>query len=203
MFSIFKRELSSYFTSPVGYVVAAAFMVFNGIFFYLQCLYTGTSNLYGVFQSMFFIVLFIIPLITMRLFAEDKKNKTDQALLTSPVGIPSIVCAKFFSAIVMLLICLSSYLIDGIILSCIASPDWSVLWGNVFAMVLMGSAFIAMGVFVSSLTENVIIAAIFSFALNVIISMIDTISSTIPWNWLKNMLKRTYSISNCSISSMI
>ena len=60
MFAIFKRELASYFTSPVGYVVTAAFMVFNGIFFYVQCLYTGTSNMYGVFQSMFFIVLFAL-----------------------------------------------------------------------------------------------------------------------------------------------
>ena len=84
MFAIFKRELASYFTSPVGYVVVAAFMLFNGIFFYVQCLYTGTSNLYGVFQSMFFIVLFLLPLLTMRLLAEDRRNKTDQVLLTSP-----------------------------------------------------------------------------------------------------------------------
>ncbi len=188
MFAIFKRELASYFNSPVGYVVAAAFMVFNGIFFYVQCLYTGTSNMYGVFQSMFFIVLFIIPLLTMRLMAEDRKNKTDQALLTSPVSIPSIVCAKFLSAFVMLAICLSAYVIDGMILSFVASPDWSVIIGNIFGMLLMGSAFIAIGIFISSLTESVIIAAVFSFAANVLISLIDTIGSTVSWNWLKSAL---------------
>ena len=74
MSAIFKRELASYFTSPVGYVVLAAFMAFNGIFFYVQCLYTGQSSMYGVFQSMFFIVLFLIPLLTMRSFAEDRKS---------------------------------------------------------------------------------------------------------------------------------
>ena len=188
MFAIFKRELYSYFTSPVGYVVAAAFMAFNGIFFYVQCLYTGQSNMYSVFQSMFFIVLFLIPLLTMRSFSEDRKNKTDQALLTSPVGILSIVFAKFLSALVMLLLCLVAYLIDGIILSYVSAPDWSVIIGNVFAMLLMGSAFISIGIFISSLTESVIIAAVFSFAANVLISMIDTISSTIPWNWLKEFL---------------
>ena len=188
MLAIFKRELASYFTSPVGYVVAAAFMVFNGIFFYVQCLYTGTSNMYGVFQSMFFIVLFLIPLLTMRLLAEDKRNKTDQALLTAPVGIPAIVGAKFLSALVMLLICLSAYIVDGIILSFVASPDWSVILGNLFGMLLMGAAFIAIGLFVSSLTESVIVAAVFSFAANVLISMIDTIGSTVPWEWLKGIL---------------
>lgn len=188
MFAIFKRELSSYFSSPVGYVVAALFTAFCGIFFYVQCLYTGTSNMYTVFQSMFFIVLFVIPLITMRLFAEDKKNKTDQALLTAPVNIPSIVIAKFLSALVMLLICLSVYIVEGIILSFIGSPDWSLIFGSIIAMVLMGSSFIAIGCLVSSLTENITVAAIFSFGINLIISFIDSIASTIQWDWLKNIL---------------
>ncbi len=188
MFAIFKRELSSYFSSPVGYVVTAAFMAFCGVFFYVQCLYTGTSNMYTVFQSMFFIVLFVIPLITMRLFAEDKKNKTDQALLTSPVNIPAIVFAKYLSALVMLVICLLSYIIDGVVLSFVGSPDWGVIFGNVFAMLLLGSAFIAIGVFISCMTESVIIAAVFSFAVNVLISLIDTIAATVQWGWLQDAL---------------
>ena len=188
MSAIFRRELASYFTSPVGYVVVAAFMVFNGIFFYVQCLYPGTSSMRGVFQSMFFIVLFLIPLITMRLFAEDRHSRTDQALITSPVGIASIVFAKFLSALVLLAVCLSGYIIDGIILSFIGSPDWGVIIGNVIAMLLMGSSFIAIGIFISSLTESVIIAAVFSFAVNVFISMFDTIASTITWAPLKSII---------------
>lgn len=189
MFAILKRELSSYFSSPVGYVVTAAFMCFSGFFFYVQCLNTGTSNMYSVFQSMFFIVLFVIPLITMRLFSEDKKYKTDQALLTAPVSIPAIVIAKYLSALIMLLICLSSYIIEGIMLSFISSPDWSVILGNVLSMVLMGSAFIAIGLFISSLTENIVIAAIGSFAVNVVISMIDSISSMMTVPFFRNILE--------------
>ena len=188
MFAIFKRELYSYFTSPVGYVVTAAFMAFSGIFFYVQCLFAGTSNMYQVFQSMFFIVLFIIPLLTMRSFADDRKNKTDQALFTSPVSIPAVVSAKFLSAFTMLAICLFSYIIEGIILSTISSPDWSVIIGNVFGMLLMGAAFIAIGIFISSLTENTIIAAVFAFMTNVMISMIDSISSTISLAPVKSLL---------------
>lgn len=188
MSAIFKRELSSYFSSPVGYVVTAAFMLFSGLYFYFYCLYSGTSNMYTVFQSMFMIVLFIIPLITMRLFAEDKKMKTDQALFTSPVGIPSIVTAKYLSAMVIFLLCLCSYIIEGIVLSFIAQPDWSVILGNVFGMLLMGSAFTAIGIFVSSMTESVIVAAIFSFAVNIVISLVDAIASTVDWQFLKDIL---------------
>lgn len=188
MYAIFRRELASYFTSPVGYVVTAAFMVFNGIFFYVQCLFTGTSSMTTVFQSMFFIMLFLIPLITMRLFAEDKHNRTNQALLTSPVGVASIVCAKFLSALVLLLICLLSYVVDGLILSFVGSPDWGIIIGNMAAIALMGSSFIAIGLLISSLTESVVIAAVLSFAANVLISMLDTIASTIPWDWMKSIV---------------
>lgn len=188
MSAIFKRELLSYFSSPVGYVVTAAFMCFSGFFFYVQCLNVGTSNMYSVFQSMFFIVLFVIPLITMRLFAEDKKYKTDQALFTAPVGIPSVVCAKFLSALVMFLICLVSYLIQGIVLSFIASPDWSVILGNIFAMILMGSAFISIGIFLSSLTESILVAAVSSFTVNVVISLLDSVSSNVSVPFFKSVL---------------
>ncbi len=188
MSAIFKREMSAYFSSPVGYVVTAAFMIFSGLYFYFYCLYTGTSNMLNVFQSMFFIVLFIIPIITMRLFAEDKKTKTDQSLFTSPVSAAAIVTAKYFSALVMFLICLSSYIIEGVILSFVAQPDWSVILGNVFGMLLMGSVFIAIGIFISSMTESVIVAAMFSFAVNIIISLIDTVASTINWQFLNTII---------------
>ena len=188
MSAIFKREFVSYFTSPVGYAVLAAFMFFSGLFLWVYCLFPGTSNMSGVFQRMFFIVLFIIPLITMRLFAEDKKQKTDQALLTAPVSIPSIVTAKYLSALAMTGLCLSAFVIEGIALSFISHPDWSVIIGNVFGMALLGSAFAAIGIFVSSLTESVIVAAIVSFAVNVIISLIDTVASTVPVDFMKELL---------------
>lgn len=188
MSAIFKREFSAYFSSPVGYVVIAAFMFFSGIFFYVQCLYTGTTNMYSVFQSMFFIVLFLIPLITMKLFADDKRQKTDQSLLTAPVNIASIITAKFLSALALFAICLGSYIIEGLILSFMAQPDWSVILGNVLGMLLMGSAFIAIGIFVSSLTESVVIAAVFSFVINILIFLVDTLASTISLTFVKNIL---------------
>ena len=128
MSAIFKREFSAYFSSPVGYVVVAAFMFFSGLFFYVQCLYAGTTSMYSVFQNMFSVVIFIIPLITMRLFADDKRQKTDQSLLTAPVSIASVVVAKFLSALAVFAICLLSYVIEGLVLSFMGQPDWSVIW---------------------------------------------------------------------------
>ena len=188
MSAIFKRELGSYFTSPVGYAVLAAFMFFSGIFFYVQCLYTGTTNMSGVFQSMFFIVLFVIPLITMRSFADDRKNKTDQALLTAPVSVPSVVISKFLSSLCIFALCLLSFVIEGVALTVLAKADWSVIIGNVFGMLIMGSAFITIGLFISSLTESSIVAAIISFVVNVLISLVDTIGYTIHWAPLNSVL---------------
>ncbi len=178
MSAIYKREFMSYFTSPVGYAVLAAFMFFSGIFFYYQCLYTGTTSMSGVFQSMFLIVMFIIPLITMRSFADDRKNKTDQALLTAPVGIPSIVISKFLSALSIFALCLCSFLIEGVALTILAKADWSVIIGNIFGMIILAASFISIGLFISSLTESSIVAAIVSFVVNVLISLLDTISYT-------------------------
>lgn len=188
MITIFRREFGAYFSSPVGYAVLAAFMFFSGIFFYRQCLFLDTSNMSGVFSSMFAIVIFIIPLLTMRLFSEETRNRTDQALLTSPVGIPSIVFAKYLSALAMLAVCLCSYLIEGLILSFISSPDWSVIIGNVFAMCVLGSAFIAIGIFISSLTESMIVAALISFVINVLITLLDNLSATVSNEFVTGLI---------------
>ena len=188
MSAIYKREVGSYFTSPVGYAVLAAFTFFSGIFFYVQCLYTGTTNMSGVFQSMFFIVLFIIPLLTMRSFADDRRNKTDQALLTAPVSIPSVVLSKFLSCLTIFGLCLLSFIIQGIAMTILAKADWSVIIGNVFGMLIMGASFISIGLFISSLTESSIVAGIVSFVVNVLISLFDTVGYTVKWAPLTNVL---------------
>lgn len=188
MSAIYKRDFMSYFNSPIGYAVLAAFMFFNGIFFYVQCLYPGTTNMSSVFQSMFFIVLFVIPLITMKTFSDDKRNKTDQALLTSPVSVPAIVTAKFLSALSVFALCLVSFLIDGIAISFMAQTDWSVLIGNIFGMLILGSAFISLGILISSMTESYIVAAVVPFAVNVLLSLLDMIGYSVNVDWLTAIL---------------
>lgn len=91
MFAIFKRELRSYFTSLVGYVVIGVMLAFIGLYYSANCLVYGTSDFSTVLYSTTLVMLFLLPALTMRSFADERRNKTDQLLLTSPVGIPSIV----------------------------------------------------------------------------------------------------------------
>ena len=98
MFAIFKRELRSYFTSLVGYVVIGVMLAFTGLYYSANCLVYGTSDFSTVLYSTTLVMLFLLPALTMRSFADERRNKTDQLLLTSPVGIPSIVMGKYFAS---------------------------------------------------------------------------------------------------------
>ena len=91
MTAIIRRELSAYFNNVVGFLVLAVFYFFSGLFFYVYCLYYDSSSLSYVFSQMLMIIVFLVPLMTMRSFSEEKKQKTDQALLTAPVSLLGIV----------------------------------------------------------------------------------------------------------------
>lgn len=187
MGAIFKRDLSSYFTSASGYLAIAVFYFFSGLFFYTSCLFNRSSDMYYVFQYMFIITLFVIPLFTMKLFSEERKQKTDQALLTAPISITRIVFGKFLSAVAVFAICLLIFFVFGIVLSFFTSPQWSVIFGNVIGLFLLGCALIAIGVFVSSLTESQAIAAIATFAIEFFINLLDTFASTISIDFVKTI----------------
>lgn len=98
MSAIFKRDLRAYFKSPLGYVYLAAFVLVLNIYFYLMNVYSGSSSLDGIFSFIVTMCVFLIPILTMRTFAEDYKQKTDQLLFTAPVRLTGIVLGKFFAA---------------------------------------------------------------------------------------------------------
>ncbi len=188
MGAIFKRDFSSYFNSPVGYITMAVFFFFSGLYFYTTCLYTKTSDMYYVFQSMFLVIMFIIPLFTMKLFSEERRQKTDQALLTSPVSITRIVMGKYLSAIAVFAICLSIFAVFAIVLAFIATPSISVITANILGLFLLGSSLISIGVFISSLTESQTVAALSTFAIEFVINILDSFASTVSNDFVKNLL---------------
>lgn len=179
MLAILKRELNSYFTSPIGYVFLAVFYFFSGMFFY-TVLYSNTTDITYVFDSLFTVLLFIVPLLTMRLLSEEKKQKTDQLLLTSPVSLTGLVAGKFLAAVVMYAIAVGITVVYSIILASFASPEWMVVIGNIFGALLFGAALISIGLFISSLTENQMIAAVGTFAVMMFIMMMDSLSNLLP-----------------------
>ena len=179
MMAILKRELSSYFTSPIGYVFLAVFYFFSGLFFY-SVLYSNTTDITYVFSGLFTVLLFIVPLLTMRLLSEEKKQKTDQLLLTAPVSLTGLVMGKFLAALCMYAIALSVTVVYALILAGFASPEWMVVIGNIFGALHLGAALISIDLFISSMTENQMIAAVGSFAVMMFILMMDSFATMLP-----------------------
>ncbi len=168
MLAIYKRELYSYFTSPIGYLFVAILWAASGLAFSFFTFLAGQdANISSYFTSELIILMFVTPILTMKSFSEDRKLKTEQLILTSPVSLPGFVVAKF----------LSSYTLLGgtfIIVNCINLPimfsylsdqplvvyNAVTALGSCVAVLLVGAAFISVGLLISSLTENQIISAL-------------------------------------------
>ncbi|MEE0913688.1 MAG: ABC transporter permease [Ruminococcus sp.] len=190
MGAILKRELSSYFNSATAYVVMAVFFLFSGLFFYNTCFLYNTTSLAGVYGNMFIIILFLVPIITMKTFSEEKRQKTDQALLTSPSSLTEIVMGKFLGAFVLYTICCCIFLLYAIVISFFAAPDWTVILCTFFGIELLGASLIAMNVFISCLTESMIIAAVAGLALGLVISMMSSLINMISVEWITFLLEK-------------
>ena len=178
MNAVYKREMRSYFSSPIGYVVLTVFALFEGFYFYFLF-----SNNYGdisaLFSFMMNISMFLCPILTMRLISEDKRLKVDQALLTAPVSLWGIVMGKFLAAFSVYALCFSLTLVNQLIFAIFATPDWMVYIGNLLGNLLLGASLIAIGIFVSALTESQLVSAVVSFGAVLFIIMIDTVASAI------------------------
>ena len=188
MFAIFKRELKAYFTSPLGYVFLAIFYAFSGLFFYIFSLSVGSTDISSVFLMMFIVLMVFVPLLTMRLLSEDKKQKTDQLILTAPVSLLSIVMGKFLAAYAIFAIGVAVMPVYGFVLSTFATVSWLPIWGNTVGLLLLGGIFVSIGLFISSLTENQMIAAIGGFFINLMILLMNTLKSALPNGFLQDVL---------------
>lgn len=188
MFAIFKRELKAYFTSPLGYVFLAIFYAFSGLFFYIFSLSVGSTDISSVFLMMFIVLMVFVPLLTMRLLSEDKKQKTDQLILTAPVSLLSIVMGKFLAAYAIFAIGVALMPVYGFVMSTFATVSWLPIWGNTVGLLLLGGIFVSIGLFISSLTENQMIAAIGGFFINLMILLMNTLKSALPNGFLQDVL---------------
>lgn len=189
MSAIIKRELSSYFNSAIGYIVLAVFYFFSGLFFYMYCLLSNTTSMSYLFLSMLMIVVLLIPIVTMKSFSEERKQKTDQALLTAPISLTEMVLGKFFGAFLLYCLCNAIYVLYAVILSFYATPDWAVFLTTILGMLLMGGALIAIDLFISALTESQVIAAVVSIGIGLLIYMLDSLSNVFNVDWLTNFLR--------------
>ena len=165
MWAIYKKELKTYFLSPIGYISIGIFMILYSIFFYITTILSGSvdmGNLY--YATARYGLLLMIPLITMRIFSEEKKNGTEQLLLTSPRSVTSIVMGKFLAAVTVILITLVFSLIYSVIISFFGDINIPTLLVTILGFLLVAMAAISIGMLASSLTENQIVSAIITIA---------------------------------------
>lgn len=190
MVAILKRELSSYFNSAVAYVVMAVYFLFSGLFFSMICIENDSASLTYVFGNMFIIILFVIPIITMKTFSEEKRQRTDQALLTSPTSLFEIVMGKFLGAFILFALCSLIFVVYALVISFFTTPDWAVVLCTYFGLLLLGAALIAIDVFISVLTESMIISAVAGMGVGLLIYMLSNLSSYITVNWIAAIAKK-------------
>lgn len=188
MIAIWKRELSNYFVTLIGYIYLAVFYIFSGMFFYFNCLATQYADVGSLFLGMFSVIMYLLPVLTMRLFSEDKKWGTDQLLYTSPASTRSIVFGKFLAAFTVYLFAVLMLLVYCLIFNIysVTSQDWGLITACFTGILLLGAAMISIGAFLSAITENQIIAAILTFVLSLFLNMTSTIATFMPFTWLQN-----------------
>jgi len=162
MRAIFWKEVKSYFYSPVAYVLIGMFTLISSIFYWPNLLsMSGEFN--NNLATMGYILIFLVPILTMRILAEDRKNGTEVLLLTSPVNLAGIVIGKYFAAVFVFLIMVLVSFIYPIILFAFGASLTPQLVGGYVGFILLGASFISVGVFASALSENQVISAIVSF----------------------------------------
>lgn len=185
MFAIYKRELRSYFITPIGYIFAGMFLAVSGLLFSLTILQSNSSGDYtykGMFEYfvyLLFVFSILIPLLTMKLLSEEKKQKTEQLLMTSPVTLTGVIGAKYLAALTIFAATLGVNSFNFLLLHKYGSPNTAIILSNILGLFLIGAAFIAVGIFLSSLTENQLVAAISSMAVEVSLLLISLLANQV------------------------
>lgn len=190
MWAVFKREVQSYFFSPLGYVIIGFFLLVSGFFFTANNIFPMNSSFNAVLGNTSFIFMMLVPILTMRLLSEEKKTKTDQMLITSPLSLTAIVLGKYLAAVSVFLTTLVISFVYPIILLTLGQPSVGEIVAGYIGFFLMGCTFISVGLFISALTENQITAATSTFGVLLLLWVIDwvvpninnpAVVSTLEW----------------------
>lgn len=202
MTSIIKKELQQYFTTMSGYVFLTAFILTTALVFVTNNVLGLSSDYASTLFSTLSIFLVLIPLLTMRLFSEEAKQKTDQLLYTSPIKISSIVLGKFISALVLFLVGLLITLTFPIILNNYGDVLTPLLLASIFGYILLIGCFISVGIFVSSITDNQITAGFITFATVFLFFILNTIIGSLPSDRLSAVIFLSFIAFICSVITL-
>ena len=190
MWAVIKKELKQYFCTPIGYVFIGIFLIAFSVSFYFTVIGYGNVNYEYIFYSTptIFVLAFLIPLLTMRSFSEERKNGTEQLLLTSPLSITRIVLGKFIAALIVAIITEICTLMYFAILCHYGMPQIPTALVTLLGFLLFVTTYISFGMLASSITENQIIAAIISIAFFIITWVVPDFNSNLEGISFINML---------------
>ncbi len=201
MFAIFKKEMRAYFTSPVGYVYTGIFLAAAALICAFTTIQRASYDTTSYFQYMLFSFIILIPLLTMRLFSEERRNRTEQLLLTSPITITGMVLGKFFAAFALFSATMFASLINlfPLVVYSIREQKSATsgahiglagaqVMGCFIGSLLVGAAFIAVGIFISSLSENQLTAAVITVAAIAAMMLAGIFNTYIGVTWIRTVL---------------
>lgn len=188
MLAIYKREFKSYFQSMIGYIFIAFLALFVGIYFMAYNLTGGYPYFSYCLYGVMFIFLIAVPILTMKCFAEERKSKTDQLLLTAPVRIVDIVMGKYLAMVSVFLIPMIMFCFYPLVIKLNGTAYLKVDYAAMLAFFLLGCVYISIGMFLSALTESQIIAAVSTFAVLLVLYLWDGLISFLPSNTVGTFL---------------
>ncbi|MDD6035423.1 MAG: ABC transporter permease [Lachnospiraceae bacterium] len=180
MIAIYKKELRAYFNSVIGWLFLAFFLAFVGLYVYLYDLLGGYAFIGYALSSITLIFALLVPMVTMRIIAEENRQKTDQLLLTSPLPIWKIVVGKYLALVTLVGIAMLIVCIYPLLFAQFGVVNFSMSYAAVFGFFLIGCAYLAIGLFISSLTDSQAFSAVMTFIVVLITCLADSVAALIP-----------------------
>ena len=177
---LLRKELHAIFTSPIAYTVAAVFLLVLGYTFSLTLFSTKVANLNYIFHQVYVLSILLVPVLTMRAFAEERRTDTLELLLTAPVREISIVLAKFLATLALVLGMFAGSIAYAAVLGLYGDPDWGPIYSGYLAVALHASLLVSIGLLMSSLTENQVVAAALSLGVFLMLWFADSVAYLLP-----------------------
>jgi len=203
MWAVIKKEFKSYFLSPIGYIYIGIFLLLCSLFFYIDIFSYQSTIFSQMFGSTVVVLTFLVPVLTMRMFSEERKNGTEQLLLTSPRSVTSIVLGKFFAACFVVLISTFATLIYYGILCYFGKPHFASSIVAIIGFSLLSMAYVSFGMFASSLTENQVISAIISVGFFLLLWFLPNMVSVLSNYSLMDAFYSSFMQGTISIANLV
>lgn len=205
MIAVWKKEVQNYFLSPIAYIFMAIFMLVTGLFFVLTNVLGQSAEFNNTLSNIVFLFILIVPVLTMRLLSEERRTKTDQLLLTSPVTLTSVVVGKYLAAITVFFCTLVLSLVYPLVLAIFGNPAFGEIFVGYIGFALLGCTLIAVGLFMSALCENQVTAAVSTFGVVLLLWMGSSIINSVTLEWLAWLLHwiSIYEFFNGFVSGML